>query len=359
MTAVFASPMLEIGVLIVVLGLLYSMKNAKGAVALGVLLLAATLLIGFDFGRGALHTFAAFILAFCIAAGLSHLLRGALIHAVPTRMVSAFRSAPLTAMFGFLVIGVCVLMILFAPAIAPFSQSEIVSAAYAPRDGTYWLGTDQLGRDMFSRIIFGGRNSILLSLTATLIAFTVGVLAGLLAAIRGGVVDQLLGRIADVFMSVPALILALLLLSILGTNLVVLVGVVAAIYIPRIFRLTRSVAAGVVVTDFVEAARVRGEGDFYLIRREILPNIAAPLIAEFGLEFCYVFLLIAGLSFLGLGIQPPMADWGSMVRENAVLISFGDTTPLVPAMAIAMLTVGINFIVDWMLKITSGLKESP
>jgi len=336
----------------------YIQRGKKGGWAIAVLLAGATALIWVSAGKGGIDKLAIFIVLMSAVTLVCYALRWLLVRLVPLSLVPIFRSAPLTTMFGFLVIGACLLMIIFAPHIAPFSESEVVSTAYAPADATYWLGTDQLGRDMFSRIVFGGRHSILLSLTATVVAFFLGMFAGLFAAIRGGFVDQLFGRLADVFMSVPALILALLLLSILGTNLAVLVGVVAAIYVPRIFRLTRSVAAGVVVTDFVEASRVRGEGDWYLIRREILPNTAAPLIAEFGLEFCYVFLLIAGLSFLGLGIQPPMADWGSMVRENAVLISFGDITPLIPAMAIALLTVGVNFIVDWMLKLTAGLKDN-
>jgi peptide/nickel transport system permease protein len=184
-----------------------------------------------------------------------------------------------------------------------------------------------------------------------------GALAGLLAATAGGWFDQLMGRVADVIMSIPSLIFALLLLSIFGTNLTMLVIIVAIIYSPRVFRLTRAVAGNIVVMDYIEAARLRGEGMWYLIRREILPNSTAPLIAEFGLEFCFVFLLIAGLSFLGLGIQPPTADWGSMVRDNATLVSFGEITPLIPAAAIALLTVAVNFVVDWMLHRSSGLKE--
>ena len=158
-------------------------------------------------------------------------------------------------------------------------------------------------------------------------------------------------------MSVPSLIFALLLLSIFGTNIVVLIVIIALIYSPRVFRITRAVAGNVVVMDYIEAARLRGERMWYLIRKEILPNCTAPLIAEFGLEFCFVFLLVAGLSFLGLGIQPPTADWGSMVRENATLITFGEITPLIPAAAIALLTVAVNFVVDWMLYRSSGLKE--
>ena len=219
------------------------------------------------------------------------------------------------------------------------------------------LGADQLGRDIFSRIIYGARNTVGLALVATLLAFLMGALAGLLAAVKGGWFDQVMGRAADVIMSVPSLIFALLMLSIFGTNLAVIVVVVAVIYSPRVFRLTRAVAGNIVVMDYIEAAKLRGEGDWYLIRKEILPNIMPPLVAEFGLRFCFVFLTVAALSFLGVGIQPPAADWGSMVRENATLISFGDVTPLIPAAAIALLTVAVNFVVDWMLFRSSGLKE--
>ena len=158
-------------------------------------------------------------------------------------------------------------------------------------------------------------------------------------------------------MAVPALILMLLLLSIFGTSIVSLIVIIAIVDMTRVFRLARSVALGVVVMDFVEAARLRGEGLYWIIRREVLPSTAAPLLAELGLRFCFVFLNIAALSFLGLGIQPPSADWGSMVRENASLISWGDITPLLPAAAIALLTIGINFVVDWMLHRSSGLKD--
>jgi len=232
----------------------------------------------------------------------------------------------------------------------------VIAGAFAPADAKMLLGADQLGRDMFSRIIYGARNSVGLALVATMLAFFMGAAAGLLAATKGGWLDQFLGRFADVIMSVPSLIFSLLMLSIFGTNLAVIVIVVAVIYAPRVFRLTRAVAGNVVVMDYIEAAKLRGEGTWYLIRKEILPNSTAPLIAEFGLEFCFVFLLIAGLSFLGLGIQPPTADWGSMVRENATLISFGELTPLIPAAAIALLTVSVNFVVDWMLFRSSGLK---
>ncbi len=292
-----------------------------------------------------------------LAAGTSYAFREFLIQISGPNMAKELRTAPLTASFGMFIIFTYAIAGIFAPWIAPHGQSEVISSSFAPPDENMLLGADQLGRDVFSRIVYGARNSVGLALVATLLAFTMGALAGLWAAVRGGWFDQLLGRFADVIMSVPSLIFALLMLSIFGTNLLVIVIVVGIIYSPRVFRLTRAVAGNVVVMDFIEAAKLRGEGNWYLIRREILPNSVAPLIAEFGLEFCFVFLLIAGLSFLGLGIQPPTADWGSMVRENATLISFGDITPLIPAAAIALLTVAINFVVDWMLFRSSGLKE--
>ena len=267
------------------------------------------------------------------------------------------RSAPLTAAFGMFVIFTYAIMGIFAEYIAPFGEAEVIADAFAPPDDSMLLGADQLGRDMFSRIVYGARNTVGLALVATTLAFLMGAIAGLMAAIKGGWFDQFMGRFADVIMSVPSLIFALLMLSIFGTGLHVIVIVVAVIYSPRVYRLTRAVAGNVVVMDYIEAAKLRGEGTGYLIRKEILPNSTAPLVAEFGLEFCFVFLLIAGLSFLGLGIQPPTADWGSMVRENATLISFGDNTPLIPAAAIALLTVAVNFVVDWMLFRSSGLKE--
>ncbi|SEO73030.1 peptide/nickel transport system permease protein [Salinihabitans flavidus] len=298
---------------------------------------------------------AAGALAFCAMTAYSF--REFLILLLPKRLAKQVATAPLTASFGMFVILIYMIAGIFAPWIAPFGEAEVVGSAFAPPDDTLLLGGDQLGRDMFSRLIFGARNTVGLALLATTLAFIAGAATGLLAATKGGIFDQLMGRFADIIMSIPALIFALLILSIFGTNLTVIVIVVAVIYSPRVFRLTRAVAGNVVVMDYIEAAKLRGEGDWYLIRREILPNSTAPLVAEFGLEFCFVFLLIAGLSFLGLGIQPPTADWGSMVRENATLISFGVITPLIPAAAIALLTVAVNFVVDWMLFRSSGLKE--
>ncbi len=291
------------------------------------------------------------------AAGMSYAFREFLVEISRPSLAKELRTAPLTAAFGMFIIFVYAVAAIFAPWIAPYGEAEVIGSAFAPADENMLLGADQLGRDMFSRVIYGARNTVGLALAATVLAFLLGAGAGLWAAVRGGWFDTALGRVVDILMSIPSLIFALLILSIFGTNLVIIVVVVAIIYAPRVFRLTRAVAGNVVVMDYIEAARLRGEGDWFLIRREILPNTTAPLVAEFGLEFCFVFLLMAGLSFLGLGIQPPTADWGSMVRENATLISFGEITPLIPAAAIALLTVAVNFVVDWMLFRSSGLKE--
>ena len=183
------------------------------------------------------------------------------------------------------------------------------------------------------------------------------------AAIDRRWIDQLLSRSVDVLMAIPSLIFALVLLSIFGSTILNLIIIIAVLDATRVFRLTRSVAVNVVVMDYVEAAKLRGEGLGWVMRREILPNIMPPLIAEFGLRFCFVFLTIAALSFLGVGIQPPTADWGSMVRENANLLQFAQydlragLTPLLPASAIALLTVAVNFVVDWFLHKTSGLRD--
>ncbi|MCW2306020.1 peptide/nickel transport system permease protein [Rhodobium gokarnense] len=275
----------------------------------------------------------------------------------PSDYAYVLKTAPLTAWFGIVVIFIYVMLAVLAPAFAPFSETAIVASEYEPWGAPYYLGTDSLGRDMLSRLIFAARNTVGIAFLTTLLAFFLGGLMGLLASTLGGWIDQVFSRAVDVLMAIPQLIFALLLLTIVGTNIVNLILVIAVLDSTRVYRLSRAVAMNVVVMDYVEAAKLRGEGLGWLIRREILPNITAPLIAEFGLRFCFVFLTISALSFLGLGIQPPTADWGSMVRDNATLITFGDPTPLMPAAAIALLTVAVNFVVDWMLHRSSGLKD--
>lgn len=307
------------------------------------------------------------------------------VHAPPPRktLARALRKAPLSAWFGILVVLLYTLTALFAPLIAPHGESEVFDIPFeqwafetrllwlefGPVALPYWLtfeatgsdfllGTDQLGRDMASRLIYGARNTVGIAFLTTLLAFAVGGALGILAAVSPRKwLEGAMNRTVDVLMSIPALIFTLMLLSMFGTSLFNLVVIIALLDATRVYRLARAVAMNVAVMDYVEVARLRGEGLGWIMRREILPNVAPPLIAEFGLRFCFVFLTISALSFLGVGIQPPLADWGSMVRETATLITYGDVTPLLPAGAIALLTVGVNFVVDWFLHGASGLKD--
>jgi peptide/nickel transport system permease protein len=279
------------------------------------------------------------------------------------RFVLDLKKSPISARFGLIVIAIYIFIAVFAPWLAPYGESQVFPAPYEPWSKEFIFGTDQIGRDILSRMIYGARNTVGIAVATTALAFFIGGALGLAAAIAKGWIDQLLSRLVDALMAIPSLIFALVLLSIFGTNIINLIIIIAILDSTRVFRLTRAVSLNVVVMDFVEAARLRGEGLAWIMRREILPNILPPLIAEFGLRFCFVFLTIAALSFLGVGIQPPTADWGSMVRENASLIQFAQydikagLTPLLPAAAIALLTVAVNFVVDWFLHKTSGIKD--
>ncbi|MDE0113287.1 MAG: ABC transporter permease [Albidovulum sp.] len=273
------------------------------------------------------------------------------------------KKAPPTAIFGLAVILFYIILGVFAPWIAPYGEAEIFPQPFAPWSSEHWFGTDQIGRDILSRLIFGSRNTIGIALVTTLIAFLIGGAFGLVAAITRNWVDQLISRGVDVLMAIPSLIFALMLLSIFGSSAWSLILIIAVLDSTRVFRLTRATAINVAVMEYVEAATLRGEKLGWVMRREILPNILPPLVAEFGLRFCFVFLTIAALSFLGVGIQPPTADWGTMVRETANLIQFArfdlkaGLTPLLPASAIALITVAVNFVVDWFLHKSSGLRD--
>jgi len=279
------------------------------------------------------------------------------------RIKLSLSKAPPTAWFGMIVIFFYIICAVFAPFLAPYGEAEVFPEPFAPWSSEFIFGTDQIGRDILSRMIYGARNTVSIAVATTALAFLIGGTLGLAAAINRSWLDQFLSRSVDVLMAIPSLIFALVLLSIFGSTITNLILIIAVLDSTRVFRLTRAVSLNVVVMDYVEAARLRGEGLGWIMRREILPNIMPPLIAEFGLRFCFVFLTIAALSFLGVGIQPPTADWGSMVRENASLIMFAQydlkagLTPLLPAGAIALLTVAVNFVVDWFLHKTSGLRD--
>ena len=271
--------------------------------------------------------------------------------------IKLLRHSPLSARIGLAMVLINVFAAIFAPIIAPYGETEIVSDVWMPSSSENYLGTDHLGRDMFTRLVYGARNTIVIAFVTTMISFIIGSVLGFFAAALGGWTELGLSRIIDILMAFPTLIFALIALSVVGTSIPALILVIAVLDSTRVYRLSRAVAMDIAVMEFVEVARLRGEKIWWIMRKEILPNAMPPLVAEFGLRFCFVFLFIASLSFLGLGIQPPTADWGGMVRENAGAITFGILTPLWPAGAIAFLTVGVNLIVDWFLKIASGLKD--
>jgi peptide/nickel transport system permease protein len=259
----------------------------------------------------------------------------------------------IVAQIGLAIIAINLIVALFAPWIAPFDQATPVGDPWADPDAKHLLGLDNLGRDLLSRLIYAARLSIGLTLVITALSFAIGIISGFAAAVAGGWVDQVFSRIVDLMLSMPTLIFAFVVLSVLGTALPVLVVTIALLDAPKVFRLARAVAMGLVNLEFVEAARLRGEGWWWIVSREIFPNAIPPLTAEFGLRFCFTFLFVASLSFLGLGVQPPAADWGSMVRDYKDMIDYGSIAPIYPAGAIALLTIGVNFVVDWMLSVHS------
>ena len=260
--------------------------------------------------------------------------------------MNLLRQSPVSARIGMGIVLLNILVAILAPLIAPYGETSVVGDVWESYSSHFYFGTDHIGRDLFTRMVFGARNTIGLAFIITILSFSFGSLMGFIAAVKGGWTDQLLSRIIDILMAFPTLIFALMILSVLGSSITTLIFTIAILDSTRVYRLSRAVAMDIEVMEFVEAARLRGEGLWWIIRQEILPNAMPPLIAEFGLRFCFVFLFIASLSFLGLGLQPPLSDWGGMVRENAGAITFGIYIPLIPAGAIAFLTVGVNLIVD-------------
>lgn len=258
-----------------------------------------------------------------------------------------------TAWVGLAIIAFFILIAIFGPMLSPYSESETIGATWDPPSATMWLGADQIGRDMLTRLMYGARMTIGVALATTLVSATVGIVLGFVAAVLGGWVDTVLSRFVDVMLSIPLLIFALIILGVFGSSIPVLIVTIGLLDSLRVFRLARSLGMNLTVLEYVEAARLRGEGTTWLMFKEILPNTFAPLVSEFGLRFCFNFLFIAALSFLGLGIQPPNADWGGMVRENGNAINFGMLAPIWPALAITTLTVGINLVVDWLLSISA------
>jgi len=277
---------------------------------------------------------------------------------------------PFSAAVGLFITATYFLAAMFAGVISPYGMAETVGQVWEPSrlgwllglapEGTpepqFWLGTDQIGRDLLTRLIYGGQTTIFIATMATILSFTTGSVLGFLAAVLGGWIDQALSRFVDLMMAIPSLILALVILSSIEATVVTLIVLMGLLDSTRVYRLARAVAVDISVMDYVEAARLRGEKLGWIIFREILPNALSPLVAEMGLRFIFMVLFISTLSFLGIGVQPPLADWGGIVKENKEGINFGIGAALYPAVAIATLAISVNLVADWVLNRTTSLK---
>jgi peptide/nickel transport system permease protein len=266
------------------------------------------------------------------------------------------RRIPIGALIGLILTVLFFLVAIFAQAIAPYGLGEIAGGVWEPMSAKFPLGTDNLGRDLLSRMIYGAQTTILIAVLATLLSFSMGAILGFAAAVVGGWFDMLMSRFVDLLMAIPTLIFGLVVLSVLPSTLATLIIVMGVLDSTRVYRLSRAVAVDLNVMDFVEAAKLRGEGKWWVIFAEILPNALSPLVSEFGLRFIYAVLFLSALSFLGLGVQPPEADWGGMVKENKDGIVFGIPAALIPAAAIAALAISVNLVADWVLNRTTDLK---
>jgi peptide/nickel transport system permease protein len=248
---------------------------------------------------------------------------------------------------GLAILAILILVGLFAPWLESHDMGEISAAGvYQPISAAHWLGTDYLGRDMLTRIIAGTPYTLGVAFAATVFACGVGALLGLLAAVSGGWLDAALSRALDTIVSIPGKLLALVIIAGFGSSITLLVVTTAIVYTPGCYRIIRSLAVNINAMDYIVVARARGERRGYIMAREVLPNIWGPLLADMGLRFVYAIRLLASLSFLGLGVQPPMADWGSLVRENLGALPMGGVSVVAPAIAIALLTIAVNLVID-------------
>ncbi len=256
-----------------------------------------------------------------------------------------------TAWIGVCILSFWLLVACFAPILAPHDEGAIMSTqSFTLTEEASWMGTDYLGRDLLSRVIYGSRTTLGLAAIATLLSFSTGIVLGFLAAVSGGWVDQILSRFVDAIMAFPSIMLALIIIGGVGSSIPVVILTVALIDTTRVFRLSRALAMDASVMEYVDVARARGENSGWIMLREILPNTVTPLAAEFGIRFTFAILFISALSFLGLGVQPPGADWGVMVKENIQGILYSAPAALIPAACIATVTIGVNFLVDWYLQ---------
>jgi peptide/nickel transport system permease protein len=248
---------------------------------------------------------------------------------------------------GLAITGVIVLLGLLAPWIAPHPWDTIsMRTRFLPPNATYWLGTDEYGRDVLSRLLMGTRLSLAMGISATAISLAIGVPIGLLAGYFRGWVDEVLMRGADVLMAVPPIMLGLLVLAVTPPALWKTALAVGFVYVPQIARLARSVTLSLANEDFIQAAKARAEGTSYILFREILPNAWPPLIVEASLRVTYAILLGSALSFLGLGAQPPSSDWGLMISEARSFLDRAPWIALAPGLAMCLLVIGINLLGD-------------
>ncbi|WP_372342632.1 ABC transporter permease [Paraburkholderia megapolitana] len=257
------------------------------------------------------------------------------------------RRFPVLGLIGLVLVVFWLLIAFVGPLVAPYKGGALTSTQiFGGYSAAYPLGTDYLGRDMLSRILYGARYTVGLALAAALLASVIGTCFGLLAAVSGRWVDEILSRLFDALISIPSKVLALVVIAAFGSSITMLTTVAALAYIPGAFRISRSLAVNLMTLEYVQVAKARGERIFYIARAEVLPNMIHPMLADFGLRFVFIVLLLSGLSFLGLGVQPPDADWGSLVRENIGGLSEGAPAVLMPAVAIATLTIGVNLLID-------------
>ncbi|WP_323776567.1 ABC transporter permease [Leisingera sp.] len=266
------------------------------------------------------------------------------------------KNIPVSALIGLFFTALYFLGAIFAPLLAPYGVGEVVGDVWEPASAEFLLGTDNIGRDLLTRMIYGGQTTIFIATAATVLSFTTGSILGFIAAEAGGWLDQAMSRFVDLIMSIPTLIFALVVLSVMPVTIPTLIVVMGLLDSTRVYRLARAVAVDIEVMDYVEAARLRGEKTTWIIFREILPNALSPLVAEMGLRFIFAVLFVSTLSFLGLGVQPPAADWGGIVKENKDGIVYGIPAALIPAFAIATLAISVNLVADWVLNRTTSLK---
>lgn len=247
---------------------------------------------------------------------------------------------------------VFLLMAVFGPLIAPYGANEqIVEDARQPPSADHWFGTDNLGRDVFSRVVLGARDVLGLAGLGTLAAVLLGTTIGLASGYYGGWLDEVVMRFFDTLLSLPALLLALLLLGSLGPSRNSVLVVIAVVYTPIVARVVRSVVLSVKAKEFVEAAQVQGESVWYILFREIFPSTLPALAVEASLRFSYAIFLVASLGFLGVGVQPPSPDWGLMVKEGRANFAQTPWALYFPAGAIAVVVVGVNLVADTLRQI--------